>query len=283
AQTNFNKAVSKLKSFLTKQWSPTVISARLMPSDVLPAPTSVNLAPVDQLVSRAVSFSPQLAEDRINVSNYDLTVKIRKNALLPSLAVFASYTSSGVSGLGVNCAVAQFPCPAGSLLSPLPGGFGNSLSKIFSYQSPDYGAGFQLSIPVWNRINRADEATAEIQDAQSRVDLQKDQNNITELVNEDRIELEGQVEQLRIAQEGAAQQQQALSDAQDRYRLGKAALTDVLTAQSALATAQQAVVTAQEAYAVAQVALAKDSGTLLDEYHISLGTPLTPASVGRLK
>lgn len=283
AQTAFAKAASKLKSYLTKQWTPTVISARLVPSDVLPSPTSSNLAPVEQLVQRALSFSPQLAEDRINVSNQDLVVKIRKNTLLPRLTVFASYTSSGVSGLGVNCAVAAFPCPPGKLLAPLPGGFGQSVGDIFSYKSPDYGAGFSLSIPVWNRVNRADEATAEIQAAQQRVDLQKDTNTVTEQVNEDRIELDGQVAQLATAEANAKQQQQGLSDAQDKYKLGKAALTDVLTAQSAVAAAQQAVVNAQQAYAIARVQLAKDSGTLLDEYHISLGKPLTPESVGRLK
>lgn len=283
AQTNYRKAASKLKSFLTKQWSPAVIATRLMPSDTLPRPTETNLAPVDQLVGRAVSFSPQLAEDRINASNTDLIVKIKKNELLPSLTLFASYTSSGVSGLGVNCSVDAFPCPAANTLAPLPGGFGTSLGKIFSYEAPDYGVGFQLNVPIWNRINRADEATAEIQAAQSHVDLQKDQNTITEQVNEDRIELEGQVAQLQSAEAGAAQQQQALSDAQDKYKLGKAALTDVLTAQSAVATAQLAVVTAQQAYAVAEVALLKDSGTLLDEYHISLGAPLTPKGVGSLK
>ncbi|HXR96326.1 MAG TPA: TolC family protein [Terriglobales bacterium] len=281
-QTAFDKAASKLKSFLTKQWSPTVIEARMVPTDALPSPTQANLAPVSDLINRAVSFSPQLAEDRINVSNYDLTVKIRKDGLLPSLAVFASYTSSGVSGLGVSCDVVAFPCPAGHITGPLPGGFGKSVNKIFSYSAPDYGVGFQLNVPVWNRLNRSDEATAEIQAAQSRVDLQKDQNTVTELVNEDRIELEGQVAQLQSAQANAREQQQSLSDAQDKYKLGKAALTDVLTAQSALATAQLAVVTAQQAYAVAQVALAKDSGTLLDEYHISLGVPLTPQSVGKL-
>ena len=282
AQTDFRKAASKLKSYLAKQWTLNVINTRIVPSDQLPNPTAANLAPVEQLVNRAVSFSPQLAEDRIKVNNDDLTVKIRKNALLPTLAVFASYTSSGVSGLGVNCSVATFPCPTGDLLAPLPGGFGPSLGKIFGYSAPDYGVGFQLNIPVWNRINRADEATAEIQAAQSRVDLQKDQNTVTEQVNEDRIDLEGQAAKLQAARQQAQALQSALDDAQTKYKLGKGTVTDVIVAQVALLGAQQSEVTAQQAYATAQIALAKDSGTLLDEFHISLGKPLSPQSVGRL-
>lgn len=282
AQTDYRKAASKLKSYLAKQWTPNVINTRIVASDELPNPVAAALPPVQQLVDTAVSFSPQLAQDRINVNNYDLTVKIRRNALLPSLAVFASYTSSGVSGLGVNCSVAAFPCPAGDLLAPLPGGFGKSVGKIFGYSAPDYGVGFQLNVPVWNRINRSDEASAEIQAAQSRVDLQKDQNTVTEQVNEDRIDLEGQAAKLAAARQQAAALQSALDDAQTKYKLGKGTVTDVITAQVALLSAQQSEVTAQEAYATAQIALAKDSGTLLDEYHISLGKPLTPEGVGRL-
>ena len=282
AQTDYRKAASKLKTFLAKQWTPAVLNSRIVASDALPNPTGANVAEVGQLVQTAVNFSPKLAEDRINVNNDDLTVKIRKNALLPSLAVFASYTSSGVSGLGVNCAVQAFPCPAGSILSPLPGGFGNSLGKIFSYKAPDYGVGFQLNVPVWNRINRSDEATAEVQAAQARVDLQKDQNNVTELVNEDRIDLEGQSAKLAAARQQADALQSALDDANTKYKLGKGTVTDIIAAQVALLGAQQSEVAAQQAYAGALIALAKDSGTLLDEYHIFLGKPLTPDSVGRL-
>jgi outer membrane protein TolC len=269
---------------LAKQWSANVIAARVVPTDTLPTPAAdATPAPVGELVQRAVSFSPQLAEDRVNRDNSDLTVKIRKNTLLPSLTVFASYTSSGVSGRSLQCAVAQFPCPAGELLPPLPGGFGKSVGKIFSYAAPDYGVGFQLQVPVWNRANRADEATAELQANQARVDLQKDQNALAEQISEDRIEIEGQRAQLASAQQGAQLQQQALSNAQDLYRMGKGTITDVLTAQAALTTAQQAVATAQQAYAVAEVTLQKDSGTLLDDFHISLGPPTTPANIGRLR
>ncbi len=283
ARTAFQIAGSKLKLFLSKQWSPTVITARVVNADQLPAPVAANLPVVSRLVGRAVTYSPQLAEDRINVTNNDLTVKIRKNALLPTLAVFASYTSSGVSGLGVNCSVPTFPCPAGDLLAPLPGGFGTSLGKIFSYAAPDYGFGFQLNIPVWNRLNRADEATAELQDAQSRVTLQKDQNVVTEQVNEDRITLEGDVAQLKAAQTSAHQFEQALENAQQLYRLGKNTINDVIVAEVAVIAAQKSVVTAQQNYAIAQVNLERDSGTLLHDYHIVLAAPMTPTGIGSLK
>jgi outer membrane protein TolC len=282
ARTDFAIAGSKLKLFLAKQWSPNVIQARVVNADQLPAPVAANLPAVGRLVNRAEAFSPQLAEDRINVTNNDLTVKIKKNQLLPTLAVFASYTSSGVSGLGVNCAVAAFPCPPADTLAPLPGGFATSLGKIFSYQAPDYGFGFQLNVPVWNRLNRSDEASAELQDAQSRVTLQKDRNTVSEQVNEDRLNLEGDVAQLQAAQTSARQFEQAERNAQDLYRMGKDTINDVVVAEIAVITAEKAVVTAQENFANAQVALEKDSGTLLHDYHIILAAPMTPRTVGSL-
>ncbi|MGH9417937.1 MAG: TolC family protein [Terriglobales bacterium] len=283
AHADYAKAASKLKVFLAKQWSPNLIQTRVVTTEVLPQPEAANLPAVQDLVATAVNFSPKLAEDRVTISNDDLTVKVRKDSLLPGLGVFASYTSSGVGGVELNCSVAALPCPVGSTLPPIISGFGQSFSRIFSYRAPDYGFGVQLSIPVWNRSNRADEATAELQAAQAHVDLQKDQNVVSEQVNEDRIELESQVGQLKLARQSADEFNQALSDARTKYQLGKGTVTDVLAAESALTGAQKAVVAAQQAYAIARVALAKDSGTLLDKYHISLGKPATPATVGRLK
>lgn len=283
AHADYDKAASKLKLFLAKQWSPNLIQTRIVATETLPAPVAANLPPAQDLVATAVNFSPKLAEDRVTISNDELTVKVRKNGLLPSLGVFASYTSSGVGGMELNCAVSEFPCPPASTLPPIVSGFGQSFSQIFSYKAPDYGVGVQLNIPVWNRSNRADEATAELQAQQAHMDLQKDQNVLTEQVNEDSIELESQVVQLKLARQSASEFEQALSDARTKYQLGKSTVTDVLTAESALTGARKSVVTAQQAYAIARVTLAKDSGTLLDLYHISLGQPVTPATVGRMK
>jgi outer membrane protein TolC len=282
AKTDYAKAASKLKLFLVKQWSPNVIAARVVTTQALPLPQQTTLPELKQMVTRAVNFSPKLAEDRINVSNNDLAVKVRKDTLLPSLTLFASYTSSGVAGVGVNCAVATFPCPAGSVLGALPAGFGRSVGDIFSYKAPDYGVGFALSVPVWNRTNRADEATTELQAAAARVTLQKDENAVTEQVNEDRIELEGQMAQVQAAENAEKLFQQALDNSRSKYSLGKGTIDEVEAAEVALVNAQKGVVAAQQAYAIAQVTLAKDSGTLLDEYNISLGQPLTPQSIRNL-
>src|SRR6185312_2455172 len=219
AKTDYAKAASKLKLFLVKQWSPNIITARVVTTQTLPMPQQTTPLPeLKDMVTRAVSFSPKLAEDRINVSNNDLAVKVRKDTLLPSLTLFASYTSSGVAGVGVNCAVASFPCPAGIV---------RSFGDIFSYKAPDYGVGFALSVPVWNRTNRADEATTELQAAASRVTLQKDENAITEQVNEDRIELAGQMAQLQAAQNAQTLFQQALDDSRSKYSLGKGTIDEV--------------------------------------------------------
>ncbi|MGH9485264.1 MAG: TolC family protein [Terriglobales bacterium] len=282
AKIDYDKAASKLKLYLVKQWSPNVISARVVPTNALPAPAAAAMQGAKDLVQRAVTFSPKLAEDRITVNNNDLTVKVDKDRLLPSLGVYASYTSSGVAGVGVNCSVPAFPCPLTDITGKTSQGFGTTLGHLFSYRAPDYGIGFHLSIPVWNHLNRADEATAELDLAQSRVDLQRDQNTVTEQVNEDRIELQGQLAQLKSAQNAQKQFQQALDNARATYELGKGTINDVEAAETALTSAEKAVVAAQQAYAIAQIALERDSGTLLSDFHISLGTPLARQGIHEL-
>lgn len=282
ARTDYAKAASKLKLYLAKQWTPNVIRARVVPTDALPLPAQLTLAPVNQLVRTAINSSPKLEKDRINVSNGILTVKVRKDGLLPTLSVSADYTSSGVAGVGVNCSAPLFPCPAADITGSSAQGFGTTIGHIFSYRSPDYGVGFRLSIPVWNRENRADEATAELQAAQNQVILQNDTNTVTEQVNEDRIDLEGQMAQLQSAQQAQTQFQQALDNARAKYQLGKGTIDEVEAAQTALTAAEKAVVAAQQAYAIAQVNLARDSGTLLSEYHITLGQPLAAQNIHNL-
>ncbi|MGH9480124.1 MAG: TolC family protein, partial [Terriglobales bacterium] len=102
AHADYAKAASKLKVFLAKQWSPNLIQTRVVTTEVLPQPEAANLPAVQDLVATAVNFSPKLAEDRVTISNDDLTVKVRKDSLLPGLGVFASYTSSGVGGVELN-------------------------------------------------------------------------------------------------------------------------------------------------------------------------------------
>lgn len=282
ARTDYAKAASKLKLYLAKQWTPNVVRARVVPTDALPLPVSTNLPSVDQLLHTAISSSPKLAKDRINVNNDNLAVKVRKDGLLPTLRVSADYTSSGVAGVGVNCSAPLFPCPAANITGASVQGFGTTLGQLFSYKAPDYGVGFSLSIPVWNRMNRADEASAELAAAQSQVLLQSDTNTVTEQVNEDRIDLEGQLAQLQSAQKAQQQFQQALDNARATYQLGKGTIDTVEAAQTALTNAEKAVVAAQQAFAIAQVNLARDSGTLLAEYHISLGRPLAAQNIHNL-
>ncbi|MGH9475984.1 MAG: TolC family protein [Terriglobales bacterium] len=281
-RTDYAKAASKLKLYLAKQWTPNVIRARVVPTDALPLPASTNLASVDRLVRTAISASPKLAKDRINVDNDRLAVRVRKDGLLPSLSVSADYTSSGVAGVGVNCSAPLFPCPLADIAGTSTQGFGTTVGQLFSYKAPDYGVGFSLSIPIWNRTNRADEAAAELDAAQQQVILQNDTNTVTEQVNEDRIDLDGQRAQLQSAQNAQQEFQQALENARAKYQLGKGTIDEVEAAQTALTSAEKSVVAAQQAYAIAQVNLARDSGTLLAEYHISLGRPLAAQSIHNL-
>ena len=76
---------------------------------------------------------------------------------------------------------------SGSALGPAPGtprtpdpfllgGAGAVLSQIFQRNFPDYGIGFQLNIPLRNRVAQADVARDQLQLRQSEVRLKQAQN-----------------------------------------------------------------------------------------------------------
>lgn len=270
AETELRKQSLQLKLSLAKDFTPALMAATIVPSDALPEPQAHPELPVEPLIRRAVASSPALEQGQLNLETDAIAAKATRNAMLPSLSVYASYTASGLSGRQQVCAVAQSPCPPVSMLPPIAGGLPQSLGQTFRGRFPDYGVGFSLSFPVFNRSARADQARAEFELAQARVNLRNQRNQLSQQVASSVIELQGKAEDLHAAQETEQFARQSLQGQQEKYRMGRATLVDVVTAENALLDAEQQAAQARADYARSQVELAKISGTLLDDLRVQL-------------
>lgn len=268
AQTALRKQSLQLKLSLAKDFTPALMAATIVPSDALPEPQAHPALAVDHLIRRAVASSPALQQSQLNIETDAIAARATRNAMLPSLSVFASYTASGLSGRQQVCAVAQTPCPPASVLPPIAGGLPQSLGQTFRGRFPDYGVGFSLSFPIFNRSARADQARAEFELAQARVNLRDQRNQLSQQVASSVVELQGKAEDLHSAQETEQFARRSLQGEQEKYRMGRATLVDVVTAENALLDAEQQAAQARADYAKAQVELAKISGTLLDDLHV---------------
>lgn len=272
-ETQSRQQATKLKLYLVRDWSPAVIAARLRTTEELPSPQGPPNLSEQAVIQQALRNRPEIQEDRYNLKTRQLEAKVTGIALEPTLQVGASISASGLSGLQMNCAVNQFPCPAGELRAPLPGGITQAFTQSLHVTYPDYAVGFSLSVPLVNHVGRADHATAELQLAQERVIIRNQENKLAQQVDSDLIALDGAVAKLQDVNASRQLAEQALANAKAKYQMGATTVFTVIDAQKALLQLQTAAIQARADYAKAQIKLAEATGTILSQYHVQLRAP----------
>jgi outer membrane protein TolC len=135
---------------------------------------------------------------------------------------------------------------------------------------PSYGGGIQIDLPLRNRVAQADLARDEIQVRQTKLRQQQ-------LRNQSRLEVADALIALRRAKsafEAAAQarayQEVSLQAEQAKFEVGASTSYFVIQFQSFLALARSTEVAARSAYIKARTALQRATGSILDDYQISV-------------
>jgi outer membrane protein len=259
-----------LKNVLTRTGSedPAIGNSHLVPLDRIEVPKQEQIAPASQLISMAMENRPDLQQDRLQVANADLSLKGSRNALLPQLNIVASATNNALAG-----SPNEAPPVISTLRTVDPffvGGTGTVLGQVFRRNFPDYGIGFQLNIPLRNRVAQADFARDQLQLRQSQVLLKESQNQV-------RIEVENALlalERARASYDAAVQtrllQQDALDAEQQRFAVGQSTSFFVIQYERDLAQALSTEVIAMGDYAKAKAALDRAVGTTLTSNNISI-------------
>ncbi len=226
----------------------------------------------DKLIQTAFSSRPDINESLIDLKNRDITRKSAKNALLPTVDAFAYYGGSSLAGnqnaLG-TCVPGQttFCTPPGSIQ---PSGYGDALTNLFNSTAPDKGAGIQISIPIRNRANQAQQVRSELEEEQAKLRLLQlrnqvtvDVRNATYAVQQDRA----QVDAARAAGDYASQNLEA---EQKKYSLGASTSYNVMQLQNALTQSEQTLLTAITTYEKARIQLDLVTGQTLNRYSIDV-------------
>src|SRR5690242_20355197 len=210
-----------LKNVVTRSGSedPSLENVHIIPLDHIEVPKQEEAPPANDLILEAVRNRPDLAQDQLQVANAGLSLKGSRNALLPRLDIVASATNNALAGSPNG-----LPPVQNTVRNFDPffiGGSGTLLSQILQRNFPDYGIGFQLNIPLRNRVAQADVARDELQLRQSKVALKQAQNQV-------RVEVENALLALRRARasydaaiETRQLQQEALDAEQQRLSVGQ--------------------------------------------------------------
>lgn len=284
AQTNLQLEQLLMKNALTRTLKdPVLATADVIPTSTMDVPAEESTTPTEDLINEALRHRAELVESRIDLNSRGISNKAVRNALLPSVNLFAYYGGSGVGGTQnpINtCALNPFPefgCAAPGPLSPTNPDpifpttpIGPTLNQLVNSTNPDKGAGITLNIPLRNRTAQATQIRSELEYRQAQMRLQQIENQVGIEVRNAQYAVQQNRASVDSAKAAVELGRQSLDAEQKKYQFGTSTNTLVLQYQSQLATAESTLVNATVAYEKSRVELDRATGQLLDRLGISL-------------
>ncbi len=254
-----------LKNVLTRRGAEDaeVRNARIVPTDPLPVPDAEPPRPVQQLLAGAYQLRPDLQQAALQVEISRESLQGSRNNLRPDLDLVATAQNNALAGQPL-----VIGAPAG-----FSGGYGAVLDQLVTRKNPTYAIGFQLNLPLRNRIARADAVRDELQVRQTQI-RERQLRNQAQLEVQDALIA---MDRARAAYEAAAEtrrlQEQSLALEQTRYNEGVSTTFFVIQYQSYVAQARSAEVAAKSAYVKAKAALQRAVGSILEDQGVQLPAP----------
>lgn len=262
ARTNLELQELYMKNAITRSLDdPVLQDMPVVPVDHIAAQPEPDARPVQDSIAYALKNRTELQESSLVLANSELSRKTARNAMLPSLSVYGFYAGTGYAGT---------PNPLKTSSVNVPGGFAGAVDNAFNYSSPEYQVGFQLMVPLRNRIAKADQYRTELEYRQSQVYLEELKKRIRIEVRNAVFALEqgaGRVDAARHARDLA---QKTLDIMQQEQKLGAGSSQQTLSAEHDLAVAESALVAAETDYEKARVEMRRATGSVLEDYGISI-------------
>jgi len=283
SQTNLQLEELLMKNAITKNLDdPVLAGAPVVPTDTLKPNEQYEVQPVQDLIDEALQARPEIATARINLTNLDISRKSLKNALQPTLDVYAFYGASGVAGQ-------QSPgiptCPTvnafGQCYQPglIPTSYGGAFSNLFNSSGPNKGIGVNLNIPLRNRAAQANQVRSELEYRQTQVALQQTENTIALQVRQAQFSLQQNYAALQAAIAARDYARESLDAEQKKFKYGASTPTLVLQASSTLTQAESNVLNAAANYEKSKVTLDFVTADTLTK----MGIELNDAESGHVK
>jgi outer membrane protein TolC len=265
ARTTLELQELYMKNAITRSLDDPILEEMpVVPTDHIGGQIQPDTEPVQDAIAAALKNRTELQESRLDLENRELSRKTARNALLPSLGLYGFYSGTGYGGTPNPAYLAS-----GGIVNA-PGGAGGTLENAFNDSSPEYQVGFQLSIPLRNRIAKADQYRTELEYRQSQVYLEELKKRIRIEVRNARYALEQGASRVDAARHARDLAQKTLDIMQKEQKLGAGSNQQTLSAEHDLAVAESALVTAETAYEKARIEVRRATGSILEEYGISI-------------
>jgi outer membrane protein len=269
AQTNLQLQQLLMKNALSRTLvDPVLADAEVIPISTMQLPEQEPVIPIQDLVNDALGHRPELAEQRINLSNTEISNKAIRSALLPSVDLFAYYGGSGIGGnANPNYVCTTDPQFCGLMSAapvPAPVSYPETLNQLVNSTAPDKGAGIAINIPLRNRAAQSVQVRGELEYRQAQLRLQQIENQVRIEVRNAQFGVQQNRASVDSAQAAVDLARQSLDAEQKKYALGASTSTLVLQNQAAMTQAEVTLVSAKAAYEKSEVELDRATGLLLD-------------------
>jgi len=267
----------------------TLAGAEVIPTSTMEVPENEPVQPTQDLIAEALRHRADLVESRIQLNTSEISNKAVRNALLPTLDLYAYYGGTGLGGvqnptnLCANQPIAEqaegfcagpnnSPQGGGQTFIPIAPttGYSGTLNQLINSTGSDKGVGLQLNIPLRNRAAQAVQIRSELEYQQAQMRLQQIENQISIEVRNAQFGVEQNRASVASAQAAVDYARQSLDAEQKKYKFGTSTTTAVLQTQSALATAESTLMSAMAAYEKSRVELDRATGVTLDHAGISV-------------
>jgi len=272
ARTNLQLQELLIKNALTKSLDDAMLeSIPVIPADQVDSTNAPSNAPVQELISEALHERPELAESDIDLINRQISRKAARNALLPSLSLVGFYGGSGLAG-PLN---PIYNVPGVPNSSTVPTDFAGALENAFNNTAPDYYVGFNVNIPIRNRVAKSDQYRSELEYRQAELRREELRKQIRIEVRNAEYTLEQSGARVDAARKARDLAQRTFEIMQKEQTLGAGSMFQTLTAQRDLALAELDLVTARTVYEKARVELERATGSTLAHNGIQIQEAIT--------
>jgi outer membrane protein TolC len=265
ARTNLELQELYMKNAITRSLDdPILEEMQVVPLDHISTQVAPVSTPVQEMIAAALKNRTELQESTLDLENRELSRKTARNALLPSLDLYGVYSGSGTGG---QLNPVYFDPTA---TSTLPSTYGGTLANAWNNTSPEYRVGVQLSIPLRNREAKADQYRTELEYRQAQVYLEERRKSILIEVRSARYAVEQGASRVEAARKAHDLAQRTLDIMQKEQKLGAGSNQQTLSSEHDLSVAESTLVTAETGYEKARIDLLRATGTVLEEYGISI-------------
>jgi outer membrane protein len=229
--------------------------------------------PMDKeaIVQKAVNLRPDVKAARQNIDVDDLNIKSAVNGLKPDFRLTGQYGAAGRGGpFTQKQNIFTGDGTSSTVISTVPGGFGDALDQLFGFGFPVYGFGLTLNLPIRDRRAAADYADAVVTKRLDALKVRSAEQTVRlDVLNAISL-VEGSKSSIDLAKIALDFAQKRVDAEQKKYDLGTSTLFFLLDAQTALNRAQSDLVNQSVNHRKNLTNLLRFTGDLLPERGIAI-------------